>query len=128
MAEAAARIVLVGHCGPDSYTLRSAVQRMVPGSVVEFANDEESLRAEIARADLLLVNRVLEGDYTLGMGVELVREVRSGGAARSAVMLVSNFADAQAEAEAAGAAPGFGKRDMSSEETRRRILAALGRG
>ena len=42
------------------------------------------------------------------------------------MMLVSNFEDAQAEAEAAGALPGFGKTQMYDPRTRERILGAVG--
>ena len=36
MADAPIRILLVGHCGPDAYALRSAIGGMVPGASVEF--------------------------------------------------------------------------------------------
>lgn len=121
------RIILVGHCGPDAYSLRSAVARAVPGAAVTFANDDAELRAALPTADLLLINRLLEGNYAFSTGVELLRAIAAAGSSgKPAAMLISNYADAQAEAAAAGASPGFGKRDLYSDETRARILGALG--
>src|SRR6267142_2034982 len=98
----AKRIVLVGHCGPDSYALRSAVSRMAPGAAVVFAGDDAALEKELSGADLLLVNRMLDGDYALASGVDLIRSLAAQKDRRPALMLVSNFAESQAEAEAAG--------------------------
>ncbi|MEX2219906.1 MAG: hypothetical protein WD749_14235 [Phycisphaerales bacterium] len=130
MAEAtdrAARIALVGHCGPDSYALRSAISGFVPGAEVVFAHDDDALAAEVARADLLLINRTLDGSFSDAGGIELVRRLHAAGVrARPPLMLVSNFADAQREAEAAGALPGFGKKEMYSQTTRARVRGALG--
>jgi hypothetical protein len=41
-------------------------------------------------------------------------------------MLVSNYADAQQQAETAGALPGFGKSSLRTPETRERLRAVLG--
>ena len=127
-SDAGPRIILVGHCGPDAYALRSAVSRMADGASVQFAADEQALQAEIPRADLLLINRLLDGDYARSTGLELIRDIAASDTPdKPAMMLISNFADAQADAVSAGASPGFGKKDMYSEETRKRVLAALGR-
>lgn len=127
MAEAAKkRIALVGHCGPDSYALRSAVGRFVPEADVVFARDEATLEAEVQRADLLLVNRHLDGEFGEPSGIHLIQRLHGAGRART--MLVSNFSEAQAKAEAAGAAPGFGKREMNAEATREKLRGALGLG
>jgi two-component system chemotaxis response regulator CheY len=122
------RIALVGHCGPDSYALRSAVSRFIPESEVVFAHDEDSLEAEATggRADLLLINRVLDGDYAEGSGVALVARLQAADPARPRLMLISNYPEAQQQAEAAGALPGFGKRDMYAESTRTKLRHALG--
>lgn len=126
MPDAPIQIVLVGHCGPDSYALRSAVGSMVPGAAVEFAADQAALQRSLPTARLLLINRTLDGEYDLQTGVELIRQLKDAPQPpRAALMLVSNFPEAQAEALAAGAVPGFGKRDMYSPETKRRILDAI---
>lgn len=120
----AKRIVLVGHCGPDSFALRSAMQSFVPGAVVESADSQEEAEAAAVSSDLLVINRVLDGDFATPSGVELIRTLALQGVG-ARLMLVSNFADAQHEAEAAGAVPGFGKRGLYAEDTRRRIREAL---
>jgi two-component system chemotaxis response regulator CheY len=125
MPDKPARILLVGHCGPDSYALRSAVGTMIPGAAVEFASDQTALDKQVTQADLLLVNRSLDGDFPADDGVELIRSLAERGAVPR-MMLISNYPDAQAEAQAAGALPGFGKRDMYSDETKRRLRTALG--
>ena len=121
MADSKAKIVLVGHCGPDSYALRSAVGSAVPGAEVVFANDDASVAA--AGADLMLVNRVLEGDFEDEAGIRLIAKLVSAG---MKVMLVSNYPEAQAEAERAGALPGFGKTAMFAAETKERLTRAIG--
>jgi two-component system, chemotaxis family, chemotaxis protein CheY len=115
------KVVLVGHCGPDAYALRSAVRTALPEVEFVTANDEAELAKAREGADLLLVNRVLDGDFDTG-GIELVGKLAAAGAR---VMLISNYADAQAEAERAGALPGFGKTTMYSEEAKLRLRAAL---
>src|SRR3954452_20107090 len=55
---------------------------------------------------LVLVNRVFDADGDSGL--ELIKRVKAE-VPEQPVMLVSNYADAQAEAQAAGALPGFGK-------------------
>lgn len=117
-------IVLVGHCGPDSYALRSAVGRAVPGAQIVAADDGDTLAQHLPKADLLLVNRLLEGGaFETHSGIELIAGLTATSAIRC--MLISNLADAQAEAEAAGALPGFGKAEMYSDEARERIRTAL---
>lgn len=125
MSDHAPLIVLVGHCGPDSFMLRNVAQRAVPGARVESADDRESLQAAAADADLLLVNRVLDTDVGYASGIDLIRDLSPN--ARAAMMLISNYPDAQTQAEAAGAVPGFGKRDAYAEETAERIRRAVAR-
>jgi two-component system chemotaxis response regulator CheY len=63
-----------------------------------------------------LINRKLDIDYSDGL--EILTALKADPAYKSIpVMLVSNYADAQAEAVRAGAEPGFGKSQLSSIET-----------
>lgn len=120
-------VVLVGHCVPDAALLRRAVQRAAPGARVERVNDGRQLAAAAAEADLLLVNRALDGEFSHATGVELIAQLaadRRG--ARPALMLISNYDDAQRAAEHAGALPGFGKAEVGAEETFARLARALG--
>ena len=115
---------MVGHCGPDSYALRSAAGRAVPEASVDFVTDEQAAMVAAAAGALLLVNRVLDGEFEDDDGQALIQRLVGSGAKK--VMLVSNLPDAQAAAAKAGALPGFGKSAMGSEETKRKLRAAVG--
>jgi len=118
------RILLVGHCGPDAFALRSAIGRL--GDIeMEMVSDAKTLGSSTPGASLLLVNRVLDGKFSTGSGIELIGELAKGDNA-PAMMLISNYADAQADAEAAGALPGFGKTEMYDDQTAERVRAAIG--
>lgn len=114
-------VVLVGHCGPDSFLLVNAVRTAVPGAQIVKNTEEQSLWG--GPADLLLVNRVLDGWYQDDQGLRVIREAASRGVP---AMLISNYADAQAAAVAAGACPGFGKSEARSEKASRAIRGGLG--
>ncbi|GIK19001.1 MAG: hypothetical protein DYG93_00960 [Leptolyngbya sp. PLA2] len=127
MGDRASRIVLVGHCGPDAAMLRSAVRGAVPDASFETANDDASLSRAIEGADLALVNRALEGTFSASDGVELIRQLASRRTGeRPALMLVSNYEDAQARAVRAGAVEGFGKLAMYDDAAKERLRRALG--
>jgi len=118
-------VALVGHCGPDSWLLRSTVQRALPGVEVVMVNDESDLAAN--HFDLLLVNRVLDGRFDGGeMGIDLIGRVKKSGGPVS--MLISNFEDAQADAVKAGGVRGFGKSEVNSESALDLIRDAVGGG
>ena len=106
------RILSVGQCSFDhasisrhlgkSYGAEVAGADTIGGALV-------TLRA--GEFDLVLVNRVFDGDGT--PGVDLIRAIKADpDLADIPVMLVSNYQDAQAEATALGALPGFGKADL----------------
>lgn len=116
------KIVLVGHCVPDSFMLKGVIEKAVPGANVVRANTDAELSRESAGAALLVVNRVLDGDFADTAGLSVVKAAAARGA-RS--MLISNFPESRAEAEAAGGEPGFGKKDAGAEETTRRLRAAV---
>lgn len=120
-------VALVGHCGPDSWMLKSVVERAFPVAHVAMVNDAASARLHAEKADLLMVNRELDGDFGTGSGLDLIRVLMSLPRRRAAIMLVSNYADAQAQAEALGAAPGFGKAKAGTPEAAQRMRAAVER-
>ncbi len=115
--------VLVGHCFPDRFMLKSAVRRAVPDASIETVNDTNSLAKVLDSSHVLLVNRVLDGRFDTDSGIELIRQV-TGDDAGPIAMLVSNFDDAQREAEEAGARPGFGKSNVYEAEATDRLRAA----
>ena len=108
--------VLIGHCGPDSYLLKSAISRAVPHASIVFADDEDSMRSRLTGDFILLINRVLDGGFDTDSGVELIGRLAKS-SPRTVMMLISNHADAQQQALAAGAMPGFGKRALNQPRT-----------
>ncbi len=118
------KVALVGHCGPDSYLLESTVHKALPDAEIIKLNDERRLREQLLELSLLLVNRMLDGSFDDPSGIALIGRLAREEEAPPAI-LVSNFADAQAEAENAGASPGFGKNDLYDEETLERIRSAV---
>src|SRR4051812_41871848 len=119
------RVVLVGHCGPDSSYLRMAVARVQRNLIVSMADDDAELSREIGQgAELLLLNRVLDYGFEQTDGAALIAELRAR-FPDVKMMLVSNYPEAQAEAVAAGALPGFGKRELGSERVTKLLREAL---
>lgn len=109
------QVALVGHCGADTMMLRGAVSRVDSKVAIESIHDQKAaVAAARAGQTVLLVNRVLEGGFTSDSGIELIRALHAANPAVRA-MLISNYPDAQADAEAAGAMPGFGKSNAHSD-------------
>ena len=120
------RVALVGHCGPDQWALRSAVNSALPGVEFLSINVQSTLSSSLPSIDIALVNRVLDGRFESDSGIGLIGRLASAPTPRPALMLISNFADAQQQAEAAGAIPGFGKSDANSDLARQRLQHAAG--
>ena len=119
------KVVLVGHCGPDTSYLRMAVQSAAKDITVLIADDEQDLQRLLqAGADLLLINRTLDYGFASESGVGLITQLRAMYPTLR-MMLVSNYPEAQAEAVAAGALPGFGKRQIGSAGLKQMIAGAL---
>lgn len=114
--EQAHRVLLVGHCGPDASYLRMAVTSAIRGAKVIFASDDRELQAALHDGvDLVLFNRELDGIFTHYTGVDQIRALKKTHP-QIKTMLVSNYPDAQADAVAVGALPGFGKRQLGSQQ------------
>ncbi len=108
------RVVLIGHCGPDSSYLRMTVAKAIPDARILSADDEGRLQEVLAEgAELVMVNRVLDYGFAEDAGVDLIRRLHTAHPGLR-LMLVSNYTDSQSEAVAAGALPGFGKREMGT--------------
>jgi hypothetical protein len=80
------------------------------------ADDADDLEAELSRASVLLVNRVLDGDFGTSSGIELIARLAKA-ENRPAMLLISNYPEAQQQAIAAGALPGFGKAELYNPRT-----------
>ena len=89
--------------------MRRAFQKHFGAEVVG-ADDGEEAVALLRREPfaLVLVNRILDADGSSGL--EVLRQIKADEQlAAVPVMLVSNYEDAQRQAESAGAVRGFGK-------------------
>ena len=119
-------VVLVGHCGPDSSYLRMAVTSADRSVQVVVAEDADELEQLIKKGsiDLVLFNRELGWGFGADAGVDVIREMRQAHA-NLKMMLVSNYAEAQAAALSAGALPGFGKREIGSPKVSQLLRDAL---
>ncbi len=102
------RVLDVGNCDPDHGAIRNLLLSHFDVEIDRVMYVAEGLSA-ISRADyaLVLVNRLIFADGSEGQ--ELIRRMRADATCQTPVMMVSNFADAQERAVAAGALPGFGK-------------------
>jgi len=121
----AKRVALVGHCGADRSYLHIAVASASRGIEIVSADDEQSLNRVLDEGvDLILFNRILDYGFREDEGVEMIRRLRAA-YPKVKMMLVSNFADAQQAAIAAGAVPGFGKREIGSERMKQALCSAL---
>lgn len=120
-AEKNGQVVLVGHCVPDEWMLRTAVQRALPEVVIVAANDDAGIDEHMTAGSLLLVNRVLDGDFANTSGLDVIDRASKHGAK---AMLVSNFQDAQSTARASGAHEGFGKSEVNHPKTMELVKAA----
>ena len=120
-------IALIGHCGPDASYLRLAVTRAVKDARVVFVDDQHELNKLVADGgvDLVMLNRQLDYGFESDEGVELIKRLRERSPTLR-TMLVSNYPEAQQAAIEAGAAPGFGKREIGSPRVIDLIRDALG--
>jgi two-component system chemotaxis response regulator CheY len=123
-------VISVGQCGYDNSRIRSLIRSI--DSTVEIKETDShqetmEILASLGEAALVLVNRVFDMDGASGM--EFISQLKSKESEFAAipVMLVSNYEKSQAEAIANGAIPGFGKSELQSVETRRKIESVLNR-
>ena len=123
-------VISVGQCGYDNSRIRSLIRSI--DSTVEIKETDShqetmEVLASLGEAALVLVNRVFDMDGSSGM--DLISQLKSKESefAGIPVMLVSNYEKSQAEAIANGAIPGFGKSELQSVETRRKIESVLNR-
>lgn len=121
---ASSRVLSIGQCGFDSASIEQLFERDFSAEVESVDTGRDALsRLQAEKYDLVLVNRRLDGDGS--SGVALLEQLHAQ-APDVPMMLVSDKPDAQAEAVAKGALPGFGKAALRNPETTQRIQAALG--
>jgi two-component system chemotaxis response regulator CheY len=119
------RVLDVGNCVPDHAAIRRLVESNFDAHVVQ-ADDLAGALAKLQQqaVDLVLVNRKLDLDYSDGMAI--VRHLKADPQwSATPVMLITNYPEYQAKAVAAGAAPGFGKQELRSNETLEKLKRFL---
>ncbi len=104
--------------------LKTAVGRALPEATIVSVNDVDALGEYRTPEALLLVNRELDGRFHTQSGIDIIREItqQSDG---PVTMLISNLQDAQAQAIAAGAKPGFGKSQLYDKSTTSLLTGAM---
>ena len=119
-------ILVVGNCRPDHAAIRSLLERHFDATVIQAHTREDCLDSlRDGGFALILVNRELDRDSCDGL--TLIRAIKENpDLANTAVMLISNFPEYQAQAVEAGALQGFGKGDLHSEQTLERLRGVLG--
>ncbi len=120
------RILSLGQCGADHGAIEGLIRRHFDAEVIPVDTfDEATDRLRQGGIALVLVNRVL--NYGGDPGVDFIAALKKDAAlSQVPVMLVSNHEDAQQEAVALGALPGFGKSALGSTTTLNRLRQALG--
>jgi len=120
------RVLSVGNCSLDHGTIRRLIEKGFDAEVVGAEGTDDALAAlRQGGFDLVLANRQFASGE--GVGIDLIRQIKADPAlASTPVMLVSNYADAQQAAIAAGAEPGFGKAELALEQTRQKLARFLG--
>lgn len=119
------RVLNIGQCALDHGSISRYLRKTFGADVDAAATFSQALQKLRATPfDLVLVNRVTDSDGTFGL--DLIRSIKSEPAlATLPVILVSNYPDAQAEAEKLGAMSGFGKAELSTAKARECLSAAL---
>jgi two-component system chemotaxis response regulator CheY len=111
------KVLSVGQCRPDHGRIAHVLRSTFGVEVVAADSAEQAER--LLRQDsfnLVLVNRIFDADGD--SGIDLIRRVQGDEQLRNVpILLVSNYEEAQAQAIAAGARPGFGKAALQAPAT-----------
>jgi two-component system, chemotaxis family, chemotaxis protein CheY len=117
-------VLSIGQCGYDDSRIGQVVRTVLGATLDRAASPQEALQKIAAKKyDLILVNRVF--DAGTGMGVNFIAEYKKNNPDAPPIMLVSDYADAQAAAIANGAVPGFGKASIASSQVGETLRAAV---
>lgn len=119
------RVLDVGNCGYDHGKISQMLQGQFGAEVVSADTASETLERLAREAfDLVLINRKLDHDYS--DGIEIVKLIKAHPEfAAVPVMMITNYAEHQEQAVAAGALYGFGKLELAKAETLERLGAVL---
>jgi two-component system chemotaxis response regulator CheY len=119
------RVLTVGHCDADHGNLCRMLGRFDVEIIQSGTGDEAIRHLTASEFDLVLVNRVFDGDGAFG--IDWIRRVKSDEQLKHVpIMLVSNFEHAQADAVTLGAIRGFGKSALNDAAAIACLEAVLG--
>jgi two-component system chemotaxis response regulator CheY len=112
------RVLSVGQCGFDHTRISHFLRDAFGAATIAAESAEKALAAlRSGPVQLVLVNRVFDRDGASGL--DLIRSIKADPSLSPVpTILISNYADAQAQAVSLGALPGFGKADLSSAKAR----------
>lgn len=107
----------VGQCNPDHSSISGLLTQNFDVAVERaHSHDQAITMAKDLQPALILINRLYDANGDEGM--ETLKALKADDAtAGIPVMIISNYADAQQAAVAAGAVQGFGKSALSAPET-----------
>lgn len=119
------RILDIGNCGPDHAGITRFFKSHFDCEVLQADRAVDALEKLKAQPfDLVVVNRKLDIDYSDGL--EVIREIKATPELSNVpVMMITNYAEHQDAAVAAGAVRGFGKLEYNQPETLERVQAVL---
>lgn len=124
------QVLDVGNCGPDHASITRFFQSNFDCRVDQADQAADALAKVRAKAeagepyDLVVVNRKLDIDYS--DGIEVIKQLKADPQIAGApVMLITNYAEHQDAAEAAGAVRGFGKLELSDPAVIERVGTVL---
>lgn len=121
----AKRVLDVGNCSMDHGSISSLLQAAFGAEVVQ-AHGPDDAHELLGREqfDLVLVNRKLDQDYSDGL--DIIKSIKADARhAHLPCMLITNYPDQQETAVAAGAVPGFGKKQLHDEATHAKLAQFL---
>ena len=119
------RLLDVGNCVPDHASIRALVTGNFKAEVMQAHGPEDTLEQLRKQPfDLVLINRKLDRDYT--DGIEILRQIKADpDLVETPVMLITNYAEHQEQAVAAGAEYGFGKLELQEPSTHEKLSRFL---
>ncbi len=119
------RVLDVGQCVPDHTAIRTMLESHFDVEIVRTHLPTDTMaQLRAGKFDLVLINRKLDEDYSDGL--EILKQIKNDPQASSTpVMLVTNHAEHQEAAVAAGAEYGFGKLEMQQPTTLERLAKFL---
>jgi two-component system chemotaxis response regulator CheY len=123
VGKAQPKVLSIGQCGVDGPAISKLLTERL-GVQVDSADSIAEAQQKVQAADysLVLINRQLAADGA--SGIELIDLLSP--LSDAPLMLVSDYEEAQQEAQQKGAIPGFGKSDLYDEATLTRLRKALG--